>query len=79
MLEKCKKLRKKKIIQGRKNNFFLIFHKKLEEWKKLGKKFRRPGKNCWKNGRSCGRRKYFKVKKIYFLSFSKNFWKNGRS
>ena len=31
--------------------FSLIFHKILEEWKKLGKKFRRPGKNFGKVGR----------------------------
>ena len=42
-----------------KNLFSFIFQKILEEWKKLGKKFRRPAKlwKCWKNGRSFGRRK----------------------
>ena len=31
--------------------FSLIFHKTLEEWKKIGKKFRRPSKNSGKVGR----------------------------
>ena len=31
--------------------FSLIFHKTLEEWKKIGKKFRRPGNNSGNVGR----------------------------
>ena len=34
-----------------KNIFSFIFQKILEEWKKLGKKFRRPGKNSGNVGR----------------------------
>ena len=34
-----------------KNIFSFIFKKNLEEWKKLGKKFRRPGKNSGNVGR----------------------------
>merc|ERR1712051_290225 len=47
-----------------KNILSLIFQKFLEEWKKLGKKFKRPAKlwKCWKNGRSCRRKKNSKLK-----------------
>ena len=34
-----------------KNTFSFIFQNILEEWKKLGKKFKRPGKNSGKVGR----------------------------
>ena len=65
-----------------KKYIFFHFTKILEEWKKLGKKFRRPGKNSGNVGRmeeALEEENISKLKNIYFLSFSKIFWKNGRS
>ena len=39
------------VLEENKYIFSFIFHKILEEWKKIGKKFRRPGKNSGNVGR----------------------------
>ena len=55
--------------------FSLIFHKTLEEWKKIGKKFRRPSKNSGKVGRmeeALEEENNSKLQKIFSFIFQKN-------
>ena len=56
-----------------KNIFSFIFQKILEEWKKLGKKFRRPGKNSGNVGRMEEaleeQNNFWKKKENIFLNF----------
>ena len=68
-------------VNNIKNIFSFIFQKFLEEWKKLGKKFGRPGKNSGNVGRmeEAVEEENNSKLKTYILSFSKIFWKNGRS
>ena len=59
---------------------FFIFRKNLEEWKKLGKKFRRPGKNTRNVGRmeeALEEENNSKLQNIFSFIFQKNLeeWK----
>ena len=57
-----------------KNIFSFIFQKFLEEWKKVGKKFRRPGKNSGNVGRmeeGVEEKNNSKLKMIFSFIFQK--------